>query len=195
MKKILWGAMFLGLAITVPIPTMAQVSIHIGFPPPPRIVVAAPPEVVLLPHTGVYVAPDLAVDLFFFDGWWWRPWEGRWYRSRDYRSGWAHYNAIPSFHGRVPPGWRDDYRAHRWQGREWRYERISHPQLRQIYQRNYREQSRRQPQVRPQQAGPQRYQADRPQPQERTLQSDVGGSQQSRPQQSRSPRGGPEGRR
>ena len=56
MKKILLGAMFLGLAITVPIPTMAQVSIHIGFPPPPRIVVAAPPEVVLLPHTGVYVA-------------------------------------------------------------------------------------------------------------------------------------------
>jgi hypothetical protein len=203
MKKALLGVMFLSLAVSVPIPAMAGVSVHISIPLPPPIVVAGPPEVVLLPHTGVYVAPDLAVDLFFFDGWWWRSWEGRWYRSRHYHNGWAHYNAVPAFHGRVPPRWRDDYRAHRWHGQEWRYERVSHRQLQQIHQRNYREQSRPQYRTGPPSSGPQRVQADRPSSQGRTQQRDGGRFQQPRPQQehrpgpkqSRPPHGKPEGRK
>jgi hypothetical protein len=203
MKKLLFGAIFLALVISLPVPTTAQVSIHIGIPLPPPIVFSRPPEVVLLPHTGVYVAPDLAVDLFFFDGWWWRSWEGRWYRSQNYRSGWGYYNGVPSFHGRVPSGWRDDYRAHRWNGHEFHYQRLSHPELQQIWQRKLRKQSQPQQRVSPQQSRPQRYQADRPQSQGRTLQRDIGRSQQSRPQQpprsgpqeSRSPHGKPEGRR
>jgi hypothetical protein len=95
MKKVLLGAMLLALAISVPIPTMAGVTVQIGIPLPPPIVLPVPPEVILLPGTGVYVAPDLAVDLFFFDGWWWRQWEGRWYRSRHYKSGWRYYNGVP----------------------------------------------------------------------------------------------------
>ncbi len=203
MKKLLFGAIFLALAVSGPVPAMAQVSVHIGFPLPPPIVIAAPPEVVLLPSTGVYVAPDLAVDLFFFDGWWWRPWEGRWYRSRTYRSGWAYYNGVPSFHDRVPSRWRDDYREHRWHGREWHYQRVTHRELQQNWQRNVREQSRRQPQVRAQQARPERGQGARPQPQVRQQQREAPRSQQGRPQQqqrsgpreSQSPHGGPEGRR
>ena len=178
MKKLLFGTMLLGLAISVPIPTMAGVSVQIGIPLPPPIVFAGPPEVVLLPSTGVYVAPDLAVDLFFFDGWWWRPWEGRWYRSRNYRSGWSYYNSVPSFYGRVPSRWRDEYREHRWNGREWHYQRVSHPELQQIHQRNVRGQSRVQPQVRPQQA--------RPQHQVKQQQREVARPQQARPQQQRS---------
>ena len=203
MKKLLFGAMLLALAISVPIPTMAQVSVQIGIALPPPIAFPAPPAVILLPNTGVYVAPDLAVDFFFFDGWWWRSWEGRWYRSRYYHSGWGHYNGVPAFHGRVPSGWRDDYRAHRWHDREWHYQRVSHPQLQQMYQRNHREQSRPQYRTGPQQAPPQRYQANGPNPQERTLQREVGRSEQVRPaqyerpapQRSRSSHGGPEGRR
>ncbi len=203
MKRILFGAILVALAVSVPLPVPAGVSVHIGIPLPPPIVISGPPEVVLLPHTGVYVAPELAVDFFFFDGWWWRSWEGRWYRSRHYQSGWAHYHDVPPFHGRVPPGWREDYRAHRWYGREWRYERLSHRQLQQIHQRNFREQSRPQYRMRPQPSGPQRYEAGRPQPQGRTLQRDIGRSQQPRPQQqhrpgpqqSRSPQEGPGGKR
>jgi len=202
MKKLLFGAMLLALAISVPIPTMAGVAVQIGIPLPPPIAFPAPPEVVLLPHTGVYVAPDLAVDLFFFDGWWWRPWEGRWYRSRNYRSGWGHYNGVPSFYGRVPSGWRGEYREHRWNGQEWHYQRVSHPELQQMHQRNVREQSRPQPQVRPQQARPQQSQAARPKPQARQQQSQAARPQQARPQQQRSapqhsqsPHGGSEGRK
>jgi len=144
MKKLLFGAMLLALAISVPIATMAQVSVQIGIPLPPPIAVSAPPETVLLPGTGVYVAPGLTVDLFFFGGWWWRPWEGRWYRSQNYRSGWGYYNGVPSFYGRVPSGWREDYRNNRWNGRPWNHQRVAHAQLQQIHQRNVREESRAQ---------------------------------------------------
>jgi hypothetical protein len=204
MKKVVFGAMFLALAISVPIPTMAGVEVRIGIPLPPPIVFSAPPEVILLPHTGVYVAPDAAVDFFFFDGWWWRPWEGRWYRSRSYRSGWGYYDGVPSFYGRVPPRWRDDYREHRWEGREWHYQRVPHSQLRQMWQRNAAKQSRPQPQARPQQARPQPSQAARPQSQARQpQQGEVARPQQARPQHeqrpapqhSQSPHGGSEGRR
>ena len=173
MRKLLFGGMLLALAISVPIPTMAGVSVQIGIPLPPPIILPAPPGVILLPNTGVYVAPDVAFDLFFFGGWWWRPWEGRWYRSRDYRSGYRYYEGVPSFYGRVPPRWREDYREHRWEGREWNHQRVSHPQLQQIYRRNAREAShgqmrsqtqvREQPRMaRPQQARPQQ---QRPGPQ------------------------------
>jgi len=203
MKKLLFGAMLLALAISVPIPTMAGVEVRIGIPLPPPIVFSAPPVVVLLPHTGVYVAPDVAVDFFFSDGWWWRPWEGRWYRSRNYRSGWGYYDGVPSFYGRVPSGWRDEYREHRWEGREWHYQRVSHPQLQQMWHRNAREQSRPQPQVRPQQARPQQSQTARSQPQVRQQQREVARPQQARPQEqqrsapqhSQSPHGGSEGRK
>jgi len=142
MKKLFLGAMLLALAISGPIPTMGQVSVQIGIPLPPPITFSAPPETVLLPGTGVYAAPGVAVDLFFFDGWWWRPWGGRWYRSRDYRSGWGYYGGVPSFYGRIPHSWREDYRNHRWNGREWHYQQVPHAQLREMHERNVREEPR-----------------------------------------------------
>ena len=202
MKKLFWGAMFLALAISVPIPTMAQVSVQIGIPLPPPIVISAPPAVILLPGTGVYVAPDIAVDLFFIDGWYWRPWKGHWYRSRNYRSGWAYYNGVPSFYGRVPSRWREEYREHRWNGREWHYQRLSHQQLRQIWGRKGRKQSRPQPRVGVQHGGPQRPQAVGPQHQGRQPHQEVARPGQARskqrrsaPQRSKSPRGESGGRR
>lgn len=111
-------------------PAAAQVSVHINIPLPPPIVFAAPPDVVVVPETEVYVVPDAPEDIFFYSGWWWRPWEGRWYRSRYYNRGWAHYRSVPSFYGRVPHGWRDDYREHRWGGGAWNHEPIHHDDLR-----------------------------------------------------------------
>jgi len=81
MKKLLFGTIFLVLVIVVPLPTIAAVDIHIGFPLPPPIVFPAPPEVIVIPETYVYVVPDIDVDLFFWNGFWWRLGEGRWYRS------------------------------------------------------------------------------------------------------------------
>ncbi len=73
--------------------------------------------------------------MFFWNGWWWRPWEGRWYRSRYYNRGWGYYNNVPSFYYDVDPGWRDYYRARNWSGHRWNYERIPHQRL----QRNWKQ--------------------------------------------------------
>ena len=127
MKKILFGTIFLSLALAFPVTSMAGVDVNISLPP--LIVFAAPPAVVVIPDTYVYVVPDSDVDIFFYDGWWWRPWEGRWYRSRHYDSGWGYYQRVPSFYRRVPSGWRNDYREHRWGGRPWNYRPIPHQQV------------------------------------------------------------------
>ena len=108
-----------------------DVNVSIGLPPP--IMFAAPPALIVLPETYVYVVPDVDVDIFFYNGWWWRPWEGRWYRSRHYDSGWARYGSVPSFYRGIPSGWRNDYRDHRWGERQWDYQPIPHEQV----QRNW----------------------------------------------------------
>jgi hypothetical protein len=133
MKKFLLGTILLGLAIVVPIPTMAGVDIHVGISLPPPIIFDAPPDVIVLPDTNyVYVVPDIYyADLFFWNGWWWRPWEGRWYQSYYYDRGWAYYNNVPGFYFDIDPGWRGYYRDHSWHGRQWYYERIPNQRLQQ----------------------------------------------------------------
>jgi hypothetical protein len=131
MKKLLIGTILLSLVLVFPVPTMAEVNVGINIPLPPLIVFAAPPEMVVIPETYVYVVPDSGADIYFYNGWWWRPWEGRWYRSRNYNSGWVYYRRVPSFYTRVPSGWRNDYREHRWGGQPWNYQRIPHQQLKQ----------------------------------------------------------------
>ena len=98
---------------------------------PPTIPFVAPPEVIVIPETNVYVVPDIDVDLFFWDSWWWRFWKGRWYRSHDYNRGWAYYNNVPSFYFDVDPGWRGYYKDRNWYGHRWNYERIPNLRLQQ----------------------------------------------------------------
>jgi len=103
---------------------------------PPPVLFEAPPDVIVMPDTNdVYVVPDIAVDLFFWDGWWWRLWDGRWYRSPYYNRGWGYYNNVPGFYADVNPGWRGYYREHNWRGHRWNYERIPHQRLQQNWKR------------------------------------------------------------
>lgn len=131
MNKLFFGKILLALVFTLPAPAMAGVNVDINISLPPPIVFAAPPEVIVIPQTYVYVVPDSDVDIFFYNGWWWRPWEGQWYRSRSYSSGWRHYQRVPSFYARIPSGWRNDYRDRRWEGHQWKYQRIPHQQVQQ----------------------------------------------------------------
>lgn len=135
MKKLFLGTLLLGLAIISPLPAVAGIDVGVSISLPSPIVFAAPPELIVLPETYVYVVPDVDVDIFFYGGWWWRPWEGRWYRSRSYSSGWIHYDNVPSFYAEIPSGWRNDYRERRWQGLQWNYQQIPHQQV----QRNWRD--------------------------------------------------------
>ena len=126
MKKSLLGISLLAMAIVAPVTAMAGVRVGVNIGIPPVVIgIGSPPPLVEIPDSaGVYVAPDVNIDLFFWNGWWWRPYEGRWYRSHYYDRGWAYYNRAPRFYHRVDPGWRGYYRAHNWHGRPWNYQRI-----------------------------------------------------------------------
>ncbi len=89
-----------------------------------------------MPETdNVYAVPDLDIDVFFWNGWWWRPWQGGWYRSRYYSRGWGHYGGIPTFYYDIDPGWRRYYRDRNWYGNPWRYERIHYRHLHQNWRK------------------------------------------------------------
>ena len=91
---------------------------------PPPIYFSAPPEVVPVADTNVYTVPDVQEEIFFSGGWWWRPWNGRWYRSHYYDRGWGNYRGEPSFYRNFYSGWRDDFRHNRWRGQSWDYQRV-----------------------------------------------------------------------
>ncbi|OPY84521.1 MAG: hypothetical protein A4E72_02195 [Syntrophus sp. PtaU1.Bin208] len=135
MKKILFGSILWILAMVVPMSAMADVDVHVSIPLPPPVVFSVPPPAVVIPGTYVYGLPDVQENIFFYNGWWWRPWEGRWYRSRNYRSGWVHYPRVPSFYGSVPPDWRHDYHARHWKGHPWDYQPIPHDRIQNNWKR------------------------------------------------------------
>ena len=137
MKKLIFGILVLALVIAGHVPTMARadVDVHIGIGLPLPIVFAAPPRLIVVPETYVYVVPDIPMDLFFYGGWWWRPWQGRWYCSRHYNSGWVYFRGVPSFYGQIHSDWRDHYRHHIWKGHRWKYQPIPHYEV----ERNWRD--------------------------------------------------------
>jgi hypothetical protein len=134
MKKTLLKIVFLALATFLPVSAVAGVSVHINIPLPPPVIFPAPPHVIVIPETDVYVIPDIQDEIFFFGGWWWRPWNGRWYRSRYYDRGWSFYHRSPYFYQNIPPGWRDHYRNRNWRGHRWEYKRIPPYELQRNWQ-------------------------------------------------------------
>jgi hypothetical protein len=101
------------------------IHVDIGIPLP-SISFHVTPHLVALPGTYAYVVPDYDGELFFYDGFWWRPYEGRWYRSSYYDRGWEIYGSVPIFYSSVPRDWRTRYHNHDWDGRRWDYERVSY---------------------------------------------------------------------
>jgi len=120
--------------MAVPPPPPPPPGVRVTVPLPPPIVFAAPPGVVVLPETEVYVVPSVPEEIFFNNGYWWRPWNGRWYRSLYYDRGWGVYSGVPFWYNRIPYGWRENYRTHLWGGHPWNYHHINHGDL----QRNWR---------------------------------------------------------
>ena len=112
---------------------VAEVSINIGISLPPAVVFSRPPELVVIPGTYVYVAPDVPEDVFYCQGYWWRQWKGNWYRSSHYDRGWVYYSNPPYELRRIPSTWRDDYKDRHWKRQEWHYSRMPH----QVVERNW----------------------------------------------------------
>ena len=65
-----------------------NIGIGIGVPPP-HVVISSPPAVFLIPNTYVYYAPEVAVQLFFYSGYWYTLNDGYWFRSSYYSGPWS----------------------------------------------------------------------------------------------------------
>ena len=88
----------------------AGVNINVGInvPPPPPLVIPAPPPVIVVPRTYVYFAPDLEAEIFFYHGYWYRPYQGNWYRSGSYNGRWVYISPkrMPTVLLNLPPDFR-----------------------------------------------------------------------------------------
>ena len=103
MKKIIVMAIAFFLLLGFSGKAVAGVRVGIGIPLPPPFVFAAPPELVVIPGSYVYYCPDASFDIFFYDGYWYRPFEGYWYRSEGYSGPWVYIVGPPSVLLRLPP--------------------------------------------------------------------------------------------
>ena len=67
LPRVLMLAAAAAMLVTTTLATAQDVKIDIGFGVPP-IVLAAPPQLVVVPGTSVYYAPDVPVNYFFYKG-------------------------------------------------------------------------------------------------------------------------------
>lgn len=94
-------------ANAAPVHARVDVNVNVGLP----VVIEQPPEMVVIPRSNVYFAPDVSVDLFFFDNRWWNRRGDRWYRASDYNGPWTVVGRrhVPASVYRVPANYRTVY--------------------------------------------------------------------------------------
>lgn len=93
--------------------SLAGIRIGVSIPPPPSVVFTGPPELVVIPGTYVYYPPDADVEIFFYEGYWYRPYAGYWYRSADYRGPWVYIEGPPRVLLNIPHNYRVVTRGYR----------------------------------------------------------------------------------
>lgn len=93
--------------ILYPTKSNAEVNVNVTIPLPGPVI-TAPPAMVVIPGTYAYFAPDVRADIFFYHGYWYRPYEGRWYVSAVYNGHWGYIaiNRVPSVLINLPPSYR-----------------------------------------------------------------------------------------
>ncbi len=87
----------------------AEVNLSIGINLPLQGVAAfSSPEVMVIPGTYVYFIPDAREEIFFYRGYWYRPYKNGWYRSDNHNNGWVliSIEMIPAAVRKVPEGYR-----------------------------------------------------------------------------------------
>ena len=75
---------------------------------PPAPVLDAPPFLYVIPGTYAYFVADVDADIFFYQGYWYRPYGGRWYSATVYNGPWTFIvtNQVPPVLRNVPPTYR-----------------------------------------------------------------------------------------
>jgi hypothetical protein len=75
---------------------------------------AAPPVMAIVPGTYVYFAPDAGIDILFYGGYWYRPYQGYWFRARGYDGPWYRISrgGVPAAIIGLLPDYRHVYREY-----------------------------------------------------------------------------------
>jgi hypothetical protein len=111
------------LAITTSA-TAQDVKINIGLGVPP-IVLTAPPQLVVVPGTPVYYAPEVSANLFFYKGRYYTVANGVWAMAPAYGGPWAVIQigqvpapvvAVPVEYYKIPPGQLKKHGPPSWAG-------------------------------------------------------------------------------
>jgi hypothetical protein len=107
-KKLMLAAITLLLLLGFSNISVAGVSVNVRIPLPPPLFFPAPPPVVVIPGTYAYFCPDAKEDIFFYQGYWYRPYEGRWYRATVYSGPWVYIvpERVPVVLISLPPDFR-----------------------------------------------------------------------------------------
>jgi hypothetical protein len=100
--------------MALPVESIAGVNVNVGiYAPPPAFRIHTPPPMFVIPGTYIYAVPDIDVEILFYQGYWYRPHEGRWYRSKSYNGPWGYLDSgrvpralfdLPPDYYRMPPG-------------------------------------------------------------------------------------------
>jgi hypothetical protein len=107
------GAIYLVFGLFNPGTSHAGVNVDIHIPLP-GLVIPAPPALIVIPGTYVYYPPDVDVDIFFYHGYWYRPYRGGWYIADGYNGPWRTIGprrvpraliGLPPTYRRIPPGY------------------------------------------------------------------------------------------
>ncbi len=112
MKKRSLIACYLGGVLAVfglffPAAGYSGVNVNINIPLP-SLVISGPPTMMVIPGSYVYFAPDVEADLFFYRGYWYRPYQGEWYYSVEYNGPWGRIaiGNVPTALINLPPDYR-----------------------------------------------------------------------------------------
>ena len=103
LNRVLAGTIIMLVLFLFPGSGISKVSVQINIPP---LVISAPPVVAVIPGTYVYFSPEVEVDLFFYGGYWYRPYRGGWYRAYSYNGPWSYIDRAPRALYHLPPNYR-----------------------------------------------------------------------------------------
>ena len=93
--------------------SIAGIHIGVNIPLPPIFTFSASPELVVIPGTYAYYDPDVDFNLFFYAGYWYRPYERYWYRSVSYEGPWVYIGTPPYVLLSLPQNYRIMTRGYR----------------------------------------------------------------------------------
>ncbi len=92
----LFGFATLLLMLGLGLPSLGSAGVNVSIAIPlPGVVIPAPPVMVVVPGTNVYYPPAVQADIFFYHGYWYRPYRGQWFISAGYNGPWGSIARVP----------------------------------------------------------------------------------------------------